>query len=421
MKKVIFLSLALFSVTFAVAQEKAKSGWSFLPMPDFSYNSDLGMSLGAWGDIFYYGTPENTVYPNYIHHAGFTGAYATKGSWYLHAFYESEHLIPGIGLKLSATYRDVSTNNFYGYNGIAAPYDQARDMNAETREAYYTNDRRFFRAAALAQGKISGRLSWMGGAVFRRVHIKDYSLKNYDSGNSLYLDYIDNNLIRADEAGGGTSLDLKAGLNYDSRNYPLSPSSGIYSDLYLISNFDLGGKGYNYGQIVADFRQYLTLLPERIVFAYHLALQHQLWGSIPFYNINELATPEYRYEEFSGLGSRYSIRGYRYNRISAAGYAWGNFELRCTPFIFDLWNQHIELLAIPFVDLGAITRTYRLEEQKLLGDKFYQDIKLPVMASGGIGFKFQMNHNFIIAVDFAKAFNPQLSDFMIGMASSYIF
>ena len=43
------------------------------------------------------------------------------------------------------------------------------------------------------------------------------------------------------------------------------------------------------------------------------------------------------------------------------------------------------------------------------------------MASGGIGFKFQMNHNFIIAVDFAKAFNPQLSDFMIGMASSYIF
>ena len=78
-------------------------------------------------------------------------------------------------------------------------------------------------------------------------------------------------------------------------------------------------------------------------------------------------------------------------------------------------------MVTPFSDLGVITKNYRLEEQKNLGAKYYQDIKLPVMASAGIGLKLQMNHNFILSVDFAKAFHPQLSDFMVGMASSYVF
>lgn len=404
---------------FAQKEEKPQTGWTFMTLPILSYNSDQGLNLGAWGDLFYYG--DGSDWPHFIHHIGFNGAYMTKGSWYLHAFFDSDKLIPGISLRTSATYRDVSANNFYGFNGIAAPFDEALEMNQDTRTAYYTNQRRFIRVSAVAYGPLKGQLKWMGGALFRWVKAGDFQLENYDSGHSLYLDYIDQGLIREDEKNGGTSLEFKAGAKYDSRDRELTPDKGIYAQLYLLGNACLKGGPYHYGQLVADYRQFIPIIPSRIVFAWHLGLQQRLWGEIPFYNINELATPEYRYEEFSGLGSRYSIRGYRLNRIAASGYAWGNFEFRLTPFAFDLFKQHIELVFNPFVDLGAITEAYRLEEQKQLGPAFYQDIDLPVMTSAGIGFKFQVNHSPIISIDVARAFHPQLSDWMVGMASSYIF
>ena len=50
-----------------------------------------------------------------------------------------------------------------------------------------------------------------------------------------------------------------------------------------------------------------------------------------------------------------------------------------------------------------------------------QDRKLPVMASAGIGGKLHMNTNFILSLDVAKGFDPQLSDLMVGMATTYVF
>ena len=43
------------------------------------------------------------------------------------------------------------------------------------------------------------------------------------------------------------------------------------------------------------------------------------------------------------------------------------------------------------------------------------------MASAGMGAKLQMNTNFILSVDFGKGFDPQLSDFTVGMGTTYVF
>ena len=116
----------------------------------------------------------------------------------------------------------------------------------------------------------------------------------------------------------------------------------------------------------------------------------------------------------SGLGSRYNVRGFRYNRIAAAGYAWANIELRFTPFSFDLFKQHFDIVFNPFLDLASITKTYRIQQQG-------SQITHPVMASAGMGAKLQMNTNFILSVDFGKGFDPQLSDFTVGMGTTYVF
>lgn len=420
MKRVLLSLAVLFIAATLFGQEGSapKTGWSFVPMPDLSYNSDLGLNMGAFSDIFYYG--DGTIYPNFYHHIAVAAAWATKGAWYVHGMFDSHTIIPGARITASLTYRDASANNFYGFNGVAAPFDAALETNKATRTAYYNNHKQVVRAVAVIQREGRNQLNWMGGLVFRYIRLQDYNLSNYDSGNSLWLAYQDAGLIRADEAHGGASLELKAGFTYDTRDVELFPGKGLYGELYLNGNLDLSHKRYHYAQVVAHFRHFVPIIFNRLTFAYHIGLQHQFLGEMPYYNLSEISTLLYQYEEYEGLGSRYTIRGYRYDRILAPGIAWANLELRAIVFKFNLFKQHIDLVAVPFMDLGAITRTYRLEEQKTLPG-LYQDRQVPVMLSGGVGVAAHINTNLTLGIDFGKALDPQLSDFTIGMHSTYMF
>lgn len=417
---VLILAALLPGAVSLFAQEKPapKTGWVFTPMPDFSYNSDLGLNLGAFCDFFYYG--DGTVYPNFHHHIAVQGAWQTKGSWYMHGMFDSHSLIPGVRISADFTYRDASANPFYGFNGIASPFDPQLEKNKETRTAYYTNHKKMIRASAILQREGKRQLNWMGGVVLRHFSLQDFNLKNYDEGNSLWLAYQDAGLIRADEAAGGTSLELKGGVSFDTRDVEQFPGKGIFAELYLNGNLDLSHGKYHYAQLVGHFRHFVPLVGNWLTLAYHLGIQQQILGEMPYYNLSEISTLMYQYEAFEGLGSRYTIRGYKYNRIMAPGLAWSNIELRTTVVSFDLFKQHVSLVLMPFVDLAAITRTYRLEEQKALPG-LYQDRNLPVMVSAGVGGKLHINTNFILGLDFGKALDPQLSDFTIGMASTYLF
>ena len=425
MKRLLAVAALSLAGLTAVAQEEPKTGWVFTPFPDVSYNSDIGLNLGGFCDFFYYG--DGTDYPNFQHHIAVCGAWATKGSWYLHGMFDSKTLVPGARVTGSLTYRDASMNNFYGFNGLHAPYFPELDLNKETRTAFYTDHRQVLRAAATIQKPLEGRLNWMAGAVFRHIRISDFDLKNYDNRESLYRDYRAVGLIREDEANGGTSLEGRIGLTYDSRDIEWVPNQGIYGELYVNANADLSHKKYHYAQLVGHFRHFVPIVFGRLTFAYHLGLQHQFAGEMPWYNLNEISNLIYQYEEYEGLGSRYTIRGYRYNRIMAAGYAWGNFELRAKVLQFNLFKQHFDLVVNPFYDAGAITRYYRLDEHRRTGGitdgwrQSYAEATERIHSSAGVGAKIHMNTNFIISVEVAKGFNPQLSDLTVAMSTTYMF
>ena len=424
MRRTVLTAIAAFLTFTAVAQEEPKTGWVFTPFPDVSYNSDIGLNLGGFCDFFYYG--DGTDYPNFQHHIAVCGAWATKGSWYLHGLFDSKTLVRGARVTGSLTYRDASMNNFYGFNGLHSPYFQEMDLNAETREAYYTDHRRVLRAVATIQKPIHGKLNWMAGTLLRSIYVSDFDLKNYDNGETLYRDYRRIGLIRADEALGGTSLEGRVGLTYDSRDIEWVPNRGVYGELYVNGVADLSHKKYHYAQLVGHFRHFVPLIFGRLTFAYHLGLQHQFAGEMPWYNLNEISNLIYQYEEYEGLGSRYTVRGYKYNRLMAAGYAWGNFELRAKVLQFNLFNQHFDLVVNPFFDAAAITREFRIEEhgrlKSLMDDsQFWQDAAERIHCSAGIGGKIHMNTNFILSLEVGKGFNPQLADLTVSMATTYLF
>ena len=424
MKRIILTGILTLAALTAAAQEEPKTGWVFTPFPDVSYNSDIGLNLGGFCDFFYYGNGSD--YPNFQHHIAVCGAWATKGSWYLHGLFDSKTLVRGARVTGSLTYRDASMNNFYGYNGLHSPYFPELDLNQETRTAYYTDHRRVLRAAATIQKPVYGKLNVMAGAVLRSIYISDFNLKNYDNQKTLYRFYRRMDLIHADESLGGENLEGRIGLTYDSRDVEWVPNRGVYGELYVNCNMDLSFNKYHYAQLVGHFRHFVPIVFGRLTFAYHLGLQHQFAGEMPWYNLNEISNLIYQYEEYEGLGSRYTVRGYRYNRIMAAGYAWGNFELRARILQFNLFNQHFDLVVNPFYDIAAITRKYRFDEHKdtLSHDwdvVLYQDTTGRVFSSAGIGGKIHMNTNFILSLEIAKAFNPQLSDLTVSMATTYMF
>ena len=424
MKKIVIAAIAALAAVQAVAQEEPKTGWVFTPFPDVSYNSDIGLNLGGFCDFFYYG--DGTDYPNFQHHIAVCGAWATKGSWYLHGMFDSKTLIRGARVTGSLTYRDASMNNFYGFNGLHSPYFQEMDLNADTRTAYYTDHRRILRAAATIQGPIHGKLNWMAGVVLRGIAIEDFNLKNYDNGETLYQDYRRVDLIHADECKGGDNVEARIGLTYDSRDVEWVPNKGMYWEAYVNGNYDFTFGKYHYAQFVGHFRHYVPLIFGRLTFAYHLGLQHQFAGEMPWYNLNEISNLIYQYEEYEGIGSRYTVRGMLYNRIMAPGYAWGNFELRAKVLQFNLFKQHFDLVVNPFFDAAAITRYYRYDEHRKLASlvddsQFWQDATEKVHCSAGIGGKIHMNTNFILSLEVGKGFNPQLSALTVSMATTYMF
>lgn len=316
----------------ASAQEDAGvKGWNFGPLPCVSYNSDLGFQYGACADIFYYG--DDSVFPDYLHRFYVEASTYTGGQSLLHAQYDSKYLIPGVRVTGAVSWQYDPLYYFYGFNGSEA-FDPALNLNPATGEARYNCQRSMLRILLDLQGKLAGRLNWVAGTSFWGFGIQDFESKKYDPATSLYHQWVAEGKIDASQAAGGMRLEMKAGLVYDTRNLEAAPSRGIWAEAYINGSPDLfgaSGKGVwggGYLKLAAHWRQYLPLVSDRLVLAYHLAYQGTLAGETPFYMLPVIYTLYLRQTGSEGLGGLNTVRGLIQNRLVGEGYAWANVELR---------------------------------------------------------------------------------------------
>jgi len=419
----IALALALFLVRNPLSAQK--QGWTYTPMPDIAYSTDLGLTLGAYCDFFHYG--DGAEYPNFGHHISVVGAWASKGSHFVHVLGETKTLIPGYKLSGSMTYRKATASSFYGFNGIKSPYRREWDQNLSRGLAYYNIEREVLRTQLILQGPFPGGhrdspLKWVAGLLFRKINLAPHSLGDYRDGSvaSLYNNYVKVGLIRPGEASGGLSLTGQLGATWDSRDIEWVPNRGICAEAYLNACGDLAENGSNYLQAVLHFRHYVPIVFGRLTWAYHIGFQQQFAGSLPWYHLNEVSTLYYAHEESEGIGSRDTMRGVLYNRFAAAGYLWGNFELRARVFSVQWLGRQFDGVVNPFLDLTGITKYYRVDEQARYG-ALYQDRGKRLFASAGCGVKLHMNTNFILSVDLGRAFDKEVACTTVSMGTMYMF
>ena len=170
--------------------------------------------------------------------------------------------------------------------------------------------------------------------------------------------------------------------------------------------------GYNNLKLNANWRQYVTLLPNRLIFAYRLGTQLTLAGNSPFYlntYLNQLYMQRVVYE---GLGGANSVRGIMRNRILAPGVAFANLELRLQLLSFKVGKNMFYVGLNPFLDAGMVVQRYDPVVDDPIADPYvtenfyYLRIYRP-HPSGGCGLKVAMNDNFVLSVDWATAFDKK--------------
>ena len=413
--KLLVFILVCVSLTMNAQEKEPKTGWNLGPLPAVGYNSDLGFQYGALCAFFYYG--DGSYFPDYKHKFHVEASQYTKGSGMYHFFYDSKYLIPSTRLTFAATYLPNKMMSFYGFNGFSSPYDNSKSP------AFYAVDRKMLRILADFQGEIIDNVRWAAGLSFWNYNIGKVSLDKYKNETTLYDLYRQNGIIKPEEANGGSQIELKLGLVYDSRDHEAAPSEGIWAELVTYGSPDIIEKTDNaYLKLSAHFRQYIPIISDRLTFAYHLAYQGTIAGKTPFYVQQNITTLYLRQVNSEGLGGINTIRGLLYNRIVADGFAWSNYELRLRLFDFNLLGQSWYFGINPFFDAGMAVNSYRLDEMKNANDtQIYNGDEEKIHYSAGLGAKVVMNRNFIVSIEFGKPFDSRDGDSGLNIGLNYIF
>lgn len=395
-----------------------KTGWTWSGLPAISYSTETGVQIGALGHAYFHG--DGSHYPQPIHDIGFEASYFTKGRTRAYVSYDSRLAVENLRISASLSYINDPVYPFYGFNGAAQSY------NSGLGSISFAMQRNWLRGLADVQGVILPHFNWAAGLAYwglwtgeisdkRRTDIlgdRDPSVY-YQSNN--YYNYVKDGLIRPHEAKGGQTLELKAGLSYDTRNIEAAPSKGIWAELFAFGSPNIFGSGFNYLKLAAHFRHYIGIPLEwkggGMVFAYHLAYQGLLAGEAPFYLQQNLGNLVLRQMVSEGLGGYSSLRGTTSARIIANGYAWANIELRVKLFSFKLLNQFFYVGITPFFDLGVITQPYRADEHYAfirqhqnpdLTREQYNKLVYRPQTSAGAGLKIGWNENFVLTIDVAR-------------------
>lgn len=410
-KSLIVLALCLVFGVSANAQtkEKTKSGFSFGAVPAIAYDSDLGFRYGALANFYDYG--DGTIYPFYKHSLYVEWSHTTKGSDLKQIKYDSEYLIPGIRLTADARLETEQAMDFYGFNGYNTGFNTDL-MTVGTTDyitrMYYRMDRKTLRLRTNFQGKIIGRkLRWFAGAAYYNVKLDSVNIDKLNKGkegdkvlpnvDGLYDEFVKQGVIPSEQAKGGGVLTFAAGIVADTRDNEPNPNKGIWSEAMI-----LGAPGFwddPFVSVVLTHRQYFTIFPDRLTFAYRLNYQSSIAGKIPWYMMNFTYST---YDNREGLGGSKTIRGVMRNRVVGEGYALGNFELRWKFAKFTFLKQNWYLALSPFVDAGIITKAYKPYDGFEIPSAFYgQEDGFHI--GYGAGLHIALNQNFIVAVDYGLA------------------
>lgn len=420
MKRKIFIAAALLlTCASANAQDKTdfvKTGLSFGPLPAVAFDADKGFQLGAILQIFDYG--DGTNYPNYNSKLYMEASFFTKGSKLFQLRYDNKELIPGVRWSSSARINLDRAYDFYGFNGYRSWYGYDRVQSGKDGDSYlfspfYRYSRQEFLFKSDFLGRINDNLQWEAGVFANYFKLGSIDFDNINKGKeesqifpdgtpTLFDFYKAADVISKEEADGGLAAGLRAGLVYDSRDKEGAPSRGIWAEAHLTAALP-GISETPYYRYSATWRQYFPIVSNDVLtFAYRLNYEGNFGSTAPFYALSYMTVMGEK-NDLEGMGGFFTTRGIMRTRVLGLDMAAYNAELRWRFCKFNLGKQNIALGMNLFSDGAMVTREFDMGPVFDIADKFVPITnakKDTPHITMGAGFRFIMNENFIIALDY---------------------
>lgn len=437
-------------------KDSIRKGWTFGILPSVAYDADKGFQGGLLSNIYYFG--DGSTYPEYLHSFYVELAYTTKHCGIFRFNYDSKYLIPKHRLTVDISYLPDAICDFYGYNGYQTVLNKEWINNKKYPDTYisrafYRSRRDMLRIAADISGKISGNWYWNAGLGVYWFKIGSVNLDMINKGKKeenklptgvegMYEKYVKWGIINAEEAKGGWHPYLRGGVTYDSRDRQQNPNKGIYADAFLTYTAAFGAlKAYNNLKFNFDFRHYVPVYKDYVLFAYRLSCQLTTAGKSPFYQNNIWNTLFIQRVTYEVLGGGNTTRGIARHRATANGFAFANVEFRFKLCKFAIKKEQFYIGLNPFFDGAIILQPYKLDKDEIIRNIEQNDPEFNLAdldqylifdnpqiyrphLSAGLGLKIAMNDNFVLSVDWAVPFDKrdnanQFSNFYVKM--NYMF
>lgn len=439
---IVFVLIVLTSFSQDEKTDEGKEGWNFGVLPAVTYNTDLGFQYGGLINLFHYG--DGSKYPDYLHNIYLEVSRYTKGSGIYRLAYDSKYLIPGIRVTSDLAYLPDRAFDFYGFNGYEAVYnsdwtnDELVGAGYKSR-MFYKFDNQYLRFKTDIQFPLNDQsLLALVGFNFQYYGIDKVDVNRLNKGKdaddpkrlpegvpTLYDHYIDWGLISDEEKDGGFVPLLKAGLVYDTRDNEPNPMKGIWTEAFVFGAPGFLGAESGFAKFNITHRQYFTLIPRDLSFAYRVSYQGTLGGSVPFYYQTQIETSQMK--DQLGLGGSKTLRGVMRNRVVGDGFAYANAELRWKAVHFNFINQKFYIGVNGFFDCGQVLQKVDVESKIAhrsdipQADYFDFSGGEKLHMSYGLGGRIVMNQNFVIAIDYGRAVDPQDGESGLYIGLNYLF
>ena len=415
-------------------KEIVKKGYNFGPLPAVAFDADKGFQLGALLNIYDFG--DGTVYPNTRQQWYFEASFFTKGSQLFVVSYDSKFLIPGIRFSTALDVTNDNAMDFYGFNGYQSFYDHEKVKAGKDGDSFiYTPKYRTKRLAALFKADFIGnlwdnRLFWEAG--YHLSHFKQDAInrnkinKNKDEDEvfpdnepTIFELYRQWGIIPDDVADGGTNSTLRLGVLYDTRDKEAAPSRGVWAEAHVTLAPKWLGTSNPYYKYSATLRHYVPVIEnDKLTFAYRLNYQGTFGDDAPYYVLPYITTMGQSYDR-DGMGGFRTIRGIMRNRVQGLDMASYNAEFRWRFATFTMGNQNIALGLNCFSDGTMVTKEYDMSFGRTANEfptveefnkamSSYNSYRAMGLAEDkphitlGAGFRFIMNQNFIVCLEYGK-------------------
>ena len=313
--------------------------YKLIPLPVFSYNSDVGFTGGIISNYYYYGS-KRKYFPDYKAFLYGEATYSTKGSGILRIISDYKNIIPGIRLTNDIGYFTEKTLPFWGFNEYSVKYSNFPNL----KHNYFKVKRQMYYAKFGAYTSLFKYFSIFAAFTFNKIKIQP------KSNNSLLKDLINWKIINDKDSYGGYNNFFTVAFTYDTRKpVAANPDKGIFIETNInYAPAKINDRTKNYLRSFITIKGFISLIKDRLLLASRGVISKKLIGYIPYYAIPFYYTTLRWYDAVGGIKT---IRGMDRDRLAVSDYILTNTELRFFTNRFNLLSSSASFVFYPYIDV----------------------------------------------------------------------